>query len=149
MEVAASAKKIVIETTFDPDLAVIGDAARVRQVAYNLVSNAIKFTPEGGRIGIAVRRADGAGELQVRDSGIGIEPAFFPYLFERFRQGDASMTREQGGLGLGLAITRHLVELHGGTISAESGGPGHGACFTVRLPLATPALPRDLPLLQF
>jgi signal transduction histidine kinase len=143
MEVAASAKQIVIETTFDPELTVIGDAARLRQVAYNLVSNAIKFTPEGGRIGVAVRRANGAGELQVRDTGVGIDPTFFPYLFERFRQGDASMTREQGGLGLGLAIARHLVELHGGTIGAESGGRGHGACFTVRLPLAA-AIPASV-----
>jgi signal transduction histidine kinase len=138
MQVAASAKQLVVESTLDSDVVVIGDASRLRQIAYNLISNAIKFTPDGGCIAIAVRQASGAAELQVRDTGIGIEPSFAPHVFDRFRQADASMTREQGGLGLGLAITRHLVELHGGTIALESAGRGFGSCFTVRLPL-TPA----------
>ena len=141
MQVAAEAKQITIDSTLDDTIHVLGDASRLRQVAYNLLSNAIKFTPDGGRIAIALRQAGDAAELQVRDTGIGIEPAFFPYLFERFRQGDASMTRQHGGLGLGLAITRYLVELHGGTVTAESAGPGQGACFIVRLPLASVAAP--------
>jgi signal transduction histidine kinase len=136
MQVAATAKQIVVDTVIDAKVHVLGDANRLRQIAYNLLSNAIKFTPEGGRIAISVRQTGEAAELQVRDTGVGIDPAFFPYLFERFRQGDASMTREHGGLGLGLAIASHLVELHGGTIGAESAGRGEGACFTVRLPLA-------------
>ena len=136
MEVAAEAKQIAIDTTLDANVHVLGDTTRLRQIAYNLVSNAIKFTPEGGRIAIAVRQAGEVAEIQVRDTGIGIDPAFFPSLFQRFRQADASMTREHGGLGLGLAIARDLVELHGGTIAAESAGRDRGACFTVRLPLA-------------
>jgi signal transduction histidine kinase len=118
---------------------VLGDANRMRQIAWNLVSNAIKFTHEGGHIEITLTKTDETAELRVRDSGIGIDPEFRPHLFERFRQADASMTREHGGLGLGLAITRHLVELHGGTIAAESAGPGKGSCFIVRLPLSAAA----------
>jgi signal transduction histidine kinase len=136
MQLAAAAKQIVVESTLDAGLFVTGDADRLRQVAYNLVSNAIKFTPDGGRIAIALRRTDGTAELQVRDTGIGIDPAFAPHVFERFRQANATMTREHGGLGLGLAIARHIVELHGGTIGMESAGRDQGTCFTVRLPLA-------------
>jgi len=100
------------------------------------VSNAIKFTPEAGRIEISVRSDADVAELSVRDTGVGIDPAFLPHVFEPFRQADSSMTREQGGLGLGLAITRRLVELHGGTIHAESAGIGRGTRITVRLPFA-------------
>jgi PAS domain S-box-containing protein len=111
-----------------------GDAARLQQVIWNLLSNAIKFTPAGGKVSISVRRIDSTVELTVTDSGRGIRPEFIPYVFERFRQADASTTRTQGGLGLGLAIVKHLVEQHGGTVSAASEGDGKGATFTVRLP---------------
>jgi|SRR5579872_2630257 len=136
MSVAAAAKRIAIETDLDAEASVQGDGVRLRQVAWNLVSNAIKFTPEAGRIEISVRSDGDVAELSVRDSGVGIDPVFLPHLFEPFRQADASMTREQGGLGLGLAITRRLVELHGGTIRAESAGTGQGTRVTVRLPMA-------------
>jgi signal transduction histidine kinase len=136
MSVAAMAKRISVETHMDPSLTVRGDGTRLRQVAWNLVSNAIKFTPEAGRIEIALRGDADIAELSVRDTGIGIDAAFLPHLFEPFRQADGSMTREQGGLGLGLAITRRLVELHGGTIQARSAGIGQGTEVTVRLPLA-------------
>ena len=139
MRVAAAAKRIAIETDLHPGVMVQGDANRLRQVAWNLVSNAIKFTPEAGRIDVTLRTDRDAAELSVRDTGIGIDHAFLPHLFEPFRQADASMTREQGGLGLGLAITRHLVELHGGTIAADSAGTGQGTRITVRLPLAADA----------
>ena len=102
---------------------------------WNLLSNAIKFTPEGGRVDVVLERVDSHFELTVRDTGKGIRSEFLPYLFERFRQADASVTRALGGLGLGLAIARHLVELHGGTIEAESAGEGKGATFRVRIPL--------------
>jgi signal transduction histidine kinase/CheY-like chemotaxis protein len=137
---AAEAKRITIHTRLDPDPAnaeVRGDPERLRQVAWNLLSNAIKFTPEGGRVDVSLARPDdGHVELRVQDTGKGIDPRFLPHVFERFRQADSSSTRAHGGLGLGLAIVRHLVELHGGTVHAESAGPGTGAMFTVRLPLA-------------
>jgi len=136
MSVAAAAKRIAIHMKLDSDARVQGDGTRLRQVAWNLVSNAIKFTPEAGRIEISVRSDADVAELSVRDNGVGIDPAFLPHVFEPFRQADSSMTREQGGLGLGLAITRRLVELHGGTIHAESAGIGRGTRITVRLPFA-------------
>lgn len=110
---------------------------------WNLLSNAVKFTPAGGAVDISLRRCSGLVELRVSDTGQGIEPAFLPHLFERFRQADASMTRRHGGLGLGLAIVKELVELHGGTVQAESAGTGKGASFTVRLPLVE--APADQP----
>src|SRR6185369_9656229 len=113
------------------------DAARLQQVAWNLLSNAIKFTPEGGQVAIRVDAAGNEAVIRVTDTGRGIETAFLPHVFERFRQADASSTRAEGGLGLGLAIVRHLVELHGGTVEAHSDGAGKGAAFTVRLPRAT------------
>jgi signal transduction histidine kinase/CheY-like chemotaxis protein len=112
-----------------------GDPDRLQQVAWNLVSNAIKFTPRGGTVRVRLRGVDDQAELSVKDDGIGIKPEFVPHVFERFRQADSSSTRPHGGLGLGLAIVRHLVELHGGAVDVRSEGEGKGATFTVRLPL--------------
>jgi PAS domain S-box-containing protein len=118
---------------------VAGDAARLQQIVRNLLSNALKFTPPGGRVGVHVERAGGEACLVVSDTGIGIAPAFLPHVFDRFRQADSSMTRAHGGLGLGLAVVRALVELHHGAVTAESPGDGAGATFTVRLPLVASA----------
>ena len=104
-------------------------------MVWNLLSNAIKFTPAEGRIDIALDYIDGMAQIQVTDTGKGIDPDFLPYVFDRFRQADSSCSRRDSGLGLGLSIVRHLVELHGGTVSATSSGEGQGATFTVRLPL--------------
>jgi CheY-like chemotaxis protein/anti-sigma regulatory factor (Ser/Thr protein kinase) len=135
---AAEAKEIRLLRTLDPAAGpVSGDPSRLQQVVWNLLSNAIKFTPRGGRVHVALRRADAQAEVVVTDTGAGIRPDFLPHVFDRFRQADASTTRKQGGLGLGLAIARNLVEMHGGTVSAESAGEGKGATFTVRLPLAS------------
>jgi signal transduction histidine kinase/ActR/RegA family two-component response regulator len=132
---AAHAKNIEIEATVpDPAVAVLGDAGRLQQIVWNLLSNAIKFTPAGGHVGIAVRRTVGEAEIAVVDTGIGIDREFLPYVFDRFRQADSSTSRSHGGLGLGLAIVRHLTELHGGRVRVESDGPGAGATFTVHLP---------------
>ncbi len=114
-----------------------GDAERLQQVFLNLLSNALKFTPENGRIEIHTRGKDSNVEIEIRDSGQGIKPEFLPYVFERFRQADSSYTRTFGGLGLGLAIVQHLVELHNGSIKAESDGDNTGATFTISLPLPT------------
>jgi len=114
-----------------------GDGGRLQQVVWNLLSNAIKFTPEGGGVEIRVGLADGRAEIVVSDTGRGIRPDFLPSVFERFRQADSATTRTHGGLGLGLAIVRQLVELHGGTVRAESPGEGQGATFTVSLPIPT------------
>jgi signal transduction histidine kinase len=111
-----------------------GDAARLQQVVWNLLSNATKFTPSGGTVTVTVRCGDGVVTVSVRDTGSGISPEFLPFVFERFRQADGSMTREQGGLGLGLAIVKDLIELHGGSVSAASAGASTGATFTVTLP---------------
>jgi PAS domain S-box-containing protein len=134
---AASAKAINITVALGGDACMImGDADRLQQIVWNLVSNAIKFTPAGGHIEVLMKHAGAHAEIKVIDSGIGIDPQFLPYVFDRFRQADSSTTREHGGLGLGLAIVRHLVELHGGTVAAESTGKDCGAAFTVLLPLA-------------
>jgi PAS domain S-box-containing protein len=134
---AAEDKGIILARALDPDVgAVDGDATRIQQVLWNLLTNALKFTPGGGRIDVFLRRRAGAAELRVRDTGQGIAPELLPRIFDRFRQGDSSTTRPQGGLGLGLAIARQLVELHGGTIKAYSAGPGEGTTMTVTLPLA-------------
>ena len=114
---------------------VSGDPDRLQQVVWNLLSNAVKFTPRGGSVSVRLARAGGHAEVEVSDTGRGISPDFLPYVFERFRQADGRITREHGGLGLGLSIARHLVELHGGTITAESAGEGHGATFRFSLPL--------------
>ena len=114
--------------------AIEGDRARLQQVLFNLLSNAGKFTQRGGQIGLAIEERDDEVEIRVSDNGVGIPPEFLPHIFERFRQADSSSTREHGGLGIGLALARHIVEMHGGTIRAESDGPGLGAVFSVRLP---------------
>jgi PAS domain S-box-containing protein len=133
---AAAARSIDIEARLDSNAThLVADADRIRQVVWNLVSNAVKFSPEGGRVEVLVRLADAGIELIVRDHGSGIAPEFLPHIFERFRQADSSTTRQHGGLGLGLSIVRHLVELHGGLVRAESPGVGQGATFTVVLPL--------------
>jgi signal transduction histidine kinase len=135
---AATARGTAIVTELDaPAGPLVGDPARLQQVTWNLLSNAIKFTPHGGKVLVRlIREGDHAG-LVVTDDGVGIEPDFLPHVFERFRQADSSRTRAFGGLGLGLAIVRHLVEAHGGTIAAASEGTGKGATFTVRLPIGT------------
>ncbi|GAA4858470.1 GAF domain-containing protein [Luteimonas vadosa] len=134
---SADAKQIRLRQVIDPKAGtVMGDPARLQQVIWNLLSNAIKFTPKGGSVDVALSRVDSQVELRVSDSGIGIDPAFLPHVFDRFRQADASLSRAHGGLGLGLAIVRQLVELHGGSVSAESEGTGHGSTFVVRLPVA-------------
>jgi signal transduction histidine kinase len=114
---------------------IIGDADRLRQVVWNLLSNAAKFTPDGGEIVVRVEREGPTARIAVRDSGRGIAPEFLPYVFEPFRQADASITRASGGLGLGLSLVRHLVEAHGGTVSVTSEGAKQGATFTVSLPV--------------
>ena len=132
---AAEAKKIQILYTREPSVGpVMGDAGRLQQVAWNLFSNAVKFTPEGGRVEVRLERVGSKVRMTVSDTGRGIRAEFLPHVFERFRQADSTTARDQGGLGLGLAIVRHLVELHGGTVSAESPGEGQGATFSVTLP---------------
>jgi len=116
------------------DAITVADARRLQQVLWNLVHNAIKFTPKGGRVDVRVAQRDGHANIVVQDNGHGIHREFLPHVFERFRQQDSSTTRESPGLGLGLSIARHLVELHGGTISAFSDGDGTGAKFVVELP---------------
>jgi signal transduction histidine kinase len=132
---AADAKAIRIDSTLGPEVgALVGDPDRLQQVIWNLLSNAIKFTPNGGHVQIGLHRSDGDVELVVTDTGVGIAPEFLPHVFERFRQAEGGSTRRFGGLGLGLAIVRHLVELHGGSVQAESLGENCGATFRVRLP---------------
>ncbi|WP_158502204.1 PAS domain S-box protein [Vitiosangium sp. GDMCC 1.1324] len=136
---AAEAKGIHLQTLLDVQAGSIqGDPDRLQQVVWNLLSNAVKFTPQGGCVTVALSREPSCVELQVRDTGDGIAPDFLPRLFERFSQADASSTRRHGGLGLGLSIVRHVVELHGGTVEAHSAGKGQGATFIVRLPLVAP-----------
>src|SRR5581483_2255046 len=134
---AATAKKIRLRTQLaQPDDEVHCDPDRLQQIVWNLLSNAIKFTPKGGEVSIALSTQTGGAEITVSDTGEGISADFLPHVFDRFRQADSSYTRKHGGLGLGLAIVRHLVELHGGTVEAYSEGQGRGATFTVLLPLA-------------
>ncbi len=133
---SAEAKGIALSEVVDtPDGVVFGDANRLQQALWNLLSNAVKFTNEGGRIEARLGRAEGQIEIAVKDTGIGIDPRFLPHVFDRFRQADASSTREYGGLGIGLAIVRHIVEMHGGSVLASSPGKGRGATFMIRLPL--------------
>jgi chemotaxis methyl-accepting protein methylase/signal transduction histidine kinase/chemotaxis response regulator CheB len=136
---AAQKKSIRLEVVLDESVgSVAGDPARLQQVVSNLLTNAIKFTPERGRVAVTVDTANGRARIKVSDTGAGIEPAFLPYVFDRFTQADTSNTRVYGGLGLGLAIVRHLVEQHGGTIQADSPGTGEGATFSVSLPFMRP-----------
>src|ERR1044071_1194027 len=123
VRLAADAKGIQIHSTLVPNvLAVSGDPGRLQQVVWNLVSNAIKFTPRGGEVDVRLARAESQAEIKVSDSGKGISPEFLPFAFERFRQADSTSARQHSGLGLGLAIVRHLVEMHGGTAQAFSDG---------------------------
>jgi PAS domain S-box-containing protein len=134
---AAAAKGILLETAVESPVPVVeGDPDRLRQVVWNLVGNAVKFTPPGGRVRVTLRGEPGRAVLTVSDTGEGIPADFLPFVFDRFRQADAGKARRHGGLGLGLALVRHLVELHGGTVSAHSDGPGRGATFSVTLPAA-------------
>jgi PAS domain S-box-containing protein len=137
---SASAKSIDLRTLIDPAAGpTIGDPDRLQQIFWNLLSNAIKFTPKGGQVQVRVQRANSHLEVIVSDTGKGIDRKLLPFVFDRFRQGDSSTTREHGGLGLGLAIVRHLVELHGGAVRAGSEGEGKGAEFVVELPTSLPA----------
>jgi len=152
VQLAAEAKSIQIQTVFEPGIGkVLGDAARLQQITWNLLTNAVKFTAAGGKVEVRLEQVEGnaieeiTGSLEqesypyaqmtIKDTGRGIHPDFLPYVFEYFRQADSTTTRKFGGLGLGLAIVRHLVELHGGTVAADSLGEGQGATFTVRIPL--------------
>jgi len=142
---AADAKQISIKINYDPTVGpVSGDTGRLQQIIWNLMSNAVKFTPSGGSVIVDYRRQGNFAEVTVRDTGIGISEDFLPHVFERFRQAESAATRSHRGMGLGLAIVRHLVELHGGTVSVESAGENQGTTFTVHLPLA--AAPKALPL---
>ncbi|MEG3863184.1 hybrid sensor histidine kinase/response regulator, partial [Microcoleus sp. herbarium12] len=145
VHLSAQVKSIQICTQLAPDLgSVLGDARRLQQVVWNLLSNAVKFTPPGGKIAVKLLRVDSDALITVTDTGKGIEPDFLPYVFDYFRQADSTFTRKFGGLGLGLAIVRHLVELHGGTVKADSTGEEQGATFTVRIPLM-PVQPQTIP----
>jgi signal transduction histidine kinase len=139
----ARAKDVSLRAEFD-DIhgTVYGDRARLQQVIWNLVNNAVKFTPPGGDVILRIHARGRTLELEVADTGIGIEPDMLPHVFERFRQGDTGLTRAYGGLGLGLSIVRHLVELHGGSVTARSAGRDRGATFSVRLPFR-PAPPES------
>lgn len=138
---AADARRVTLQVTADPNrsIAVQGDSDRLRQVVWNLLSNAVKFTPAEGLVSVTLTHLDGQAEVIVRDTGEGIGPEFLPFVFERFRQADGTTTRKHAGLGLGLAIVRHLTEAHGGTVTAHSKGPKAGATFTLSLPLMSSA----------
>lgn len=133
----AENKGITLQTFYDSNTEIIsGDSERIQQIVWNLISNALKFTPKGGRVEIRLEKVDSNVEISVSDTGEGISDAFLPFVFERFLQADASKTRRHGGLGLGLAIVRHLTELHGGTVDVYSEGEGKGAVFTAKFPMA-------------
>jgi signal transduction histidine kinase/ActR/RegA family two-component response regulator len=135
---AADAKTIRLQATLDPAACSIsGDADRLQQIVWNLLTNAVKFTPKGGRIQVKLQRVDSHVDIIVSDSGVGISKEFLPHVFDRFRQGDASTTRIHGGLGLGLSIVHQLVDLHGGSVAVHSEGEGKGATFTINLPSAS------------
>ncbi len=140
VHLSASAKQVAITIDLDPtEIVVAGDADRLQQVVWNLVANAVKFTPAGGEVDVRLTHDGRDAVITVSDTGIGIAPDFLPQIFDRFRQADPASTRMYGGLGLGLAIVRHVVELHGGTVEATSAGEGQGTTFTVRLPLLMPS----------
>jgi CheY-like chemotaxis protein len=134
---ASDAKNIQLQVSLDPSVGTIsGDPNRLQQVVWNLLTNAIKFTPRGGHVKVRLERVESSACITVTDSGEGISQDFLPYIFDRFRQADSTFTRLHGGLGLGLAIVRHLVEMHGGSVSADSPGRGAGSTFSVSFPLA-------------
>ncbi|MBU7584245.1 MAG: response regulator [Nostoc sp. TH1S01] len=140
VQLAAEAKSIQIQLHLDATIGKVkGDSGRLQQVIWNLLSNAVKFTSEGGQVNVYLKQINSQVQIQVQDTGKGISPEFLPYVFEYFRQADSSITRRSGGLGLGLAIVRQLVELHGGRVWAESPGEGQGATFTVCLPAQAPS----------
>jgi len=135
---AANAKGIRLQTVLDPSAGPVwGDPDRLQQVVWNLLSNAVKFTPNGGAVHVRLARRDSHAAITVEDTGTGIRPDFLPHVFERFRQGDETSTRAHGGMGLGLAVVRYLVEMHGGNVAVTSRGTGQGSAFTVTLPLAS------------
>ena len=139
VRLSADIAGVKIETEFDPAAdELIADPGRLQQILWNLLQNAVKFSTRGGRVKVSVTPRNSDIEIKVRDSGIGIKPEFLPYVFDRFRQADSSKTRRQGGLGLGLSIVRHLVEAHGGAITATSEGEGRGSCFAMLLPVGYP-----------
>jgi CheY-like chemotaxis protein len=143
---AADAKGIRIEQVLDPFVGPVkGDPSRLQQIVWNLLSNAVKFTPRDGRVQVHLERADSHCEISVSDTGRGISADFLPYVFDRFRQQDASTTRTEAGLGLGLAIVKQLVEHHGGSVAVRSPGEGCGSTFIVRLPIAIAAYPMPAP----
>lgn len=140
---SADSRKIRLVSVLDPLAGPVrGDPARLQQIVWNLLTNAIKFTPPGGKVEVALERVNSHVEITVSDTGMGIEPEFLPYIFDRFRQGDASITRKHGGLGLGLSIVKNLTEMHGGSVQAKSAGQGQGATFRIALPLPV-AHPED------
>ena len=141
----AATAKIEVVTVLDGPVPIYGDPQRLNQVFSNLMANAIKFTPHGGRVNVSVGLRGSEAYMVVTDTGRGIEADFLPHVFERFRQAESTTTRSVGGVGLGLAIVRSLVELHGGEVRAESDGAGRGACFTITVPLASAARTRPLP----
>ncbi len=140
---AADARGVRLVTVFGSAAMVLGDPVRLQQIAWNLLSNAIKFTPRGGRVQTTISKVNSQVVLEVVDTGVGIDAALLPHIFQRFRQADAPSASRQGGLGLGLAIVKNLVEMHGGTVEAASDGPGAGSRFTVRLPMAPAGAHRD------
>lgn len=142
---AVSARNLKFETAVESACLVSGDPNRLQQIFWNLFSNAVKFTPPGGRVTVSVQRCDANVQISVADTGIGINPEFLPFIFDRFRQADGSTTRAHGGLGLGLAIVRHLVELHQGTVEVESPGQKLGSTFTVKLPLVSAPMTEESP----
>jgi CheY-like chemotaxis protein/anti-sigma regulatory factor (Ser/Thr protein kinase) len=141
---AAAAKSIQVSRELGDELNVLGDRDRLQQVVWNLVSNAFKFTPKGGSVTVRLAEVDGDVQIEVVDTGIGIASDFLPFVFDRFRQADSSMSRRHNGLGLGMAIVRHLVELHGGTVTVESPGENKGTTFRLRLPRHTGAAPDEV-----
>jgi PAS domain S-box-containing protein len=144
---AARTRDIRLVADFAPEPMIIwGDADRLQQILWNLLSNAVKFTPPGGEVRISLRETDSGAQIQVSDTGQGIEPEFLPFVFDRFSQADATTARKFGGLGLGLAIVRHLVEMHGGSVRAESEGAGRGAVLTVNLPQLSMKQPQKIPI---
>ncbi|MEO6725943.1 MAG: ATP-binding protein [Blastocatellia bacterium] len=145
IQLSAEDKTIKISTRLDPSAdAITGDPGRLRQVVWNLLSNSVKFTPPGGQIEVELRRADLFVEIQIRDTGQGITPEMLPHIFERYHQSDAASGQRRGGLGLGLALVRQLVEAHGGMVTATSKGKAQGATFTVKLPKQVPPTHSDV-----